>query len=65
MYSYEIEQVLKLRNYNIYSDIYLDICNSSPQITHIKYDSYNEDFHIWTNDNYYWNIKVYRKEDKL
>lgn len=63
MYSHEIDQTLKSHNYNIDSDIYLHICDSSPQVTHIKFDPYDRLFHLWTNDNYYWKIKVYRKED--
>lgn len=51
MYSHEIDQTLKSHNYTIDSDTYLHICNSSSQITHVKYDSYNENFQIWTNDN--------------
>lgn len=63
MYSHEIEQTLKSHNYNIDSDTYLRICNSSSQITHVKYDPYDNSFHLWTNDNYYWKINVYRKEN--
>lgn len=58
MYSHEIDQTLKSHNYTIDSDTYLHICNSSSQITHVKYDSYNENFQIWTNDNWYWILKV-------
>lgn len=63
MYSHEIVQTLKSHNYNIDSDTYLHICDSSPQIAHIKYDPYDNSFHLWTNDNYYWKINVYRKEN--
>ena len=58
MYSYEIEQLLKLRNYLVSIQEYNKICNS-PQIYHIKYD--NGLFYIWTNDNYKFVLKI-RKE---
>lgn len=61
MYSHEIDQTLKSENYNIRSDTYLRICDSSPQITHIKYDPYSDSFELWSTDNYYWKINVYRK----
>ena len=62
MYSHEIDQVLKLHNYKIDSNTYLHICNSSPQVIHVKYDPYDDSFDIWTNDNYYWKINVYKKK---
>lgn len=63
MYSIEIDHKLKSENYNISFDTYLYICDSSPQITHVKYDPYAGFFELWTNDNYYWKINVYRKEN--
>ena len=62
MYSYEINQTLEFQNYNIDSESYIDICNTSPQISRVKYDSYDNKYEIWTNDNYSWKINVYRKE---
>lgn len=62
MYSREIDSILKLNNYNIASDTYINICSTSPQITHVKYDPYSQYFEIWTNDDYYWKFNVYRKE---
>lgn len=58
MYSSEIEQTLKSQDYNIDSKTYLHICQSSPQIIHIKYEPFDENFNIWTRDNYYWTFKV-------
>ena len=58
MYSYEIEQLLKLRNNLVSIKEYL-IITSSPQIDHIKYD--NGLFYLWTNDNYKFVLKI-RKE---
>lgn len=62
MYSYEIEQLLKIRNYLINSEEYLNIMKSSPQINHVKYSPYADEFETWTDDNYYWKYKVYRKD---
>lgn len=58
MYSYEIENLLKLKNYLVSIQEYLDIVKS-PQIDHIKYE--NDAFNIWTNDNYNFILKI-RKE---
>ena len=58
MYSYEIDQILKLQNYNIDSDAYSNICYTSPQISRVKYDPFNNDYNIWTNDNYHWTFKI-------
>ncbi len=58
MYSYEIEQILKSHNYYINSDIYLHICNTSPQISRVTFEPYEYNFNIWTNDNYHWTFKV-------
>ena len=58
MYSYEIDQVIKSQNYNMYSKTYLHICKSSSQIVHVKYEPFENNFNIWTNDNYHWTFKV-------
>lgn len=58
MYSYEIENLLKLKNYLVSVQEYLEIVKS-PQIDHIKYE--NDAFNIWTNDNYNFILKI-RKE---
>ena len=49
MYSYEIDNVIRQSNCNI--------CDS-PQVNHVKYDENENVFHIWTNDNCYWKIKL-------
>lgn len=63
MYSYEIDNILKEHNYNIPTSIYLDIMDieRSPQIIEIKYDGWNNNFYVRTNDNYNWNFKVYKE----
>lgn len=65
MYSYEIDKILEFQNYNIDSETYINICDTSPQISRVKYDPYDNKYDIWTNDNFYWKINVYRKEYEL
>jgi len=62
MYSWEIEQLLRLRNYLLDVKEYLDICQGSPQITRIHYDCFNDDFTIDTDDRYQFKFKVKRKD---
>lgn len=63
MFSWEIDNLLKQNNYNINSETYIHICNTSPQITEVKYDGYNNSFEIKTDDSYCWKFKVYKKCD--
>lgn len=58
MYSYEIEEKLKSESYNIDPNTYIYICKTSPQIVRTKYNPFEENFDIWTNDNYHWTFKV-------
>lgn len=60
MYSSEIDKIMYENNYNIHADIYNKICDESPQIKHIKYDAFNNNFEIWTNDEYYWRFSIHR-----
>lgn len=60
MYSWEIKNLMELRNYLISVKEYLYICNNSPQIREVKYDPYQDNFMIETDDNY----KVYFKVKK-
>lgn len=55
MYSWEIEQLLKIRNNLVSIREYMDIC-SSPQVNHIFYE--NDEFTIWTTDNYKFVLKI-------
>ena len=63
MYSWEIEELLKLREYILEVKEYMKICSESPQIDHVKYEEepngYN--YNLYTNDGYSWKIKVYCK----
>ena len=58
MYSYEIEQLLRLRNNLVSIKEYIQII-SSPQVDHIKYE--DEVFKIWTNDGYKFELKIRRE----
>lgn len=61
MYSNEIETILNHFSNNIDSDTYSHICNTSPQISRIKYDAFRNEFYIETRDNYQFNFRVYPK----
>lgn len=63
MYSYEIDKIIKSQNYNIDSVTYLNICNTSPQINHVKYSAFEDYFEFWDNEGSYWKFNVYRKEN--
>lgn len=58
MFSYEIQELLQKNNFTIKHDMYSSICLSSPQIDRIKYDSYNNNFQMWTSDGYYWIFSI-------
>lgn len=50
MYTWEIENTLRNYNNNIPSNVYFDICNTSPQIDCVKYDGFNKNYMIHTRD---------------
>lgn len=62
MYSWEIEELLKLREYIISSKEYFKILETSPQIRDIYYKPYEDKFYIKTDDKYSFKFKVYRKD---
>lgn len=59
MYSYEIENLLKIRNNLVSIKEYIKIVNS-PQINHIKYE--NDTFYVWSNDGYKFTFKIKKGE---
>ena len=59
MFSYEISNILASNNYNIDSKTYLEILES-PQISGIKYNSFENSFEVWDENNH-WKFTVYRK----
>ena len=64
MYSWEIAELLKLRQYVLDVKEYFDICNTSPQITRVTYNPYNDKIKVLTSDKYEFNFKIKRKEIK-
>lgn len=60
MYSTEIEQFLKERNYILTPDecnLLMDV-NTNTQITNMKYFCANNEYHISTDDNHYFVFRV-------
>ncbi len=64
MYSWEIDKLLKLKNYLLGSKEYLELCSNSSQITRVTYNPYDDTFYIKTNDGYEWVFKVRRDKDE-
>lgn len=62
MYSHEIDQLLRLRNYLLTSKEYLEVVDPSKnsQISFVKYNSQNDNFEVNTTDNYNFKFKVKR-----
>lgn len=58
MYSEEIKRLLQLRGNLVTLKEYIEII-SSPQVDHVLYK--DDDFHIWTTDNYYFKLKIRRE----
>ena len=58
MFSFEISSRMSEKDYKISASDYFEICNTSPQITHVHYDAYSNKFHIYTNDDYHWEFEV-------
>ena len=61
MYSYEIDQFLRERNFELTSEEYMELtpqkCN---QISRLTYNTENNTFHLYTYDGYDWIFKVKR-----
>lgn len=58
MYSWEIENFFKNTNYSITPNDYQKIVTESPQINHIKYEPYSDEYIIKTDDNYFWKFNI-------
>ena len=50
MYTWEIEKIVEENNGVLESKIYLTICETSPQITEVRFEAFSNLFKIWTND---------------
>ena len=66
MYTWEIEELLKAKNYILYSDEYIKMISTSPQIKQVNYNAYNDTFETWTKeDNHsekYFRYKVRKRQ---
>ncbi len=66
MYTWEIKELLNLKNYILNKDEYLTIIDTSPQIKKIKYNAFEDMIEMWTKeDNHtinYFKYKVKRRE---
>ena len=60
MFTWEIKNLMELRQYLITAQEYLTICKTSPQIREVKYDAFQDNFMIETDEDY----KVYFKVKK-
>lgn len=61
MYSYEIDRLMKQYNYKLPSYLYLIICSTSNQIGHVRNNEFDNNFEIWTKDNWHWKFSIYLK----
>ena len=59
MYSHEIEELLKVKQYLLAAKEYINICWTSPQIREMKYNKDTDLFEMWTDDNYYFQFRVH------
>jgi len=62
MYDYEIQNYLQERNYKLTNKEYDYMCSTCPQINHIKYNAFENNFEVWT-DYSYFKFYVYYKKD--
>lgn len=62
MYTWEIQQLMELKSYLISVKEYLNICSTSPQIREVRYDPYQDNFMIQTEENYKVYFKVKKEE---
>ena len=65
MYSWEIQNKLQKKNYILTGEEYIDICKNSSQISQIKYNGFDDNYEIWTTDNYYWKFRLTTKGENL
>ncbi len=60
LYSYEIEKFLKDRNYSLTAKECAELIdtNANTQINMVKYLPFNNEFHVSTNDGYFFIFKT-------
>lgn len=64
MYSYEIDNILKEKNYDLESTLYGEICKNSPQICRVTFNAFENNFSISTDDNWHWTFNVHLDTSK-
>lgn len=62
MYSWEIKDLLQLKEYILEYQEYLDIIKTSPQINYLEYLKNEDKIRFTTDDKYEFKFKVYRKK---
>lgn len=65
MYSHEIEEYLKERNYKITPLEFMAIINTSPQIKQVLLENNNAIYTILTDDNYRRNVEIIQEPKEL
>ena len=64
MYSYEIQELLRLKNYLVSVEEYIKIV-SSKQVNWVKYNPFEDKFYISTEDNYNFEFRVNIDKEKI
>lgn len=59
MYDWELTQYMRDREFKINSKEYIYICNTCPQINHVKYNAWEGKFHMWSDNGCHWSFYVY------
>jgi len=59
MYSWEITQIMESYEYNLPSNVYLEITSNSPQINKITYLAWGGRFEMCDREGMYWNFDVH------
>ena len=58
MYSWEINDLMMKRKNRITPKEYFQICDTSPQITHIHYDAGSRKYTIYADENNVWEFMI-------
>lgn len=59
MYDWELDDYLVSKNNIISNKEYKYICETCPQIDHVKYNAYGNYFEVWTKDGNHFMFQVY------
>ena len=63
MYDWELTRYMEERHNNLSNKEYIYVCNTCPQINHVKYDAWSNTFEMWSDAGSYWSFSIY-KENK-